>query len=76
MASEMNDSVESYRHLWEAPPGKYFLIQTMKGSNTCQHCVIYNKDTKCALIIEDDLIAKFVMEMMVDNGVPVVDAIP
>jgi hypothetical protein len=71
------DKVENYRYLWENSSGRYVLIQTDKSrGQEMETCLVYDLETKAALLEEDDDVYREVKTRLAGKGVPVLLARP
>ena len=72
----MKDKLISYRHLWEDDSGRYVLIQTDQASQDMETCLVYDMETKTALLEEDDDVYREVKKRLAEKGVPVMPKVP
>jgi hypothetical protein len=72
----LNEKLESYRYLLEDGSGRYVLIQSDKGSQELETCLVYDLETKTALLEEDDDLYSEVKSRLAEKGVPMLSAIP
>jgi|YelNatPaOPRAMG01_1025707.scaffolds.fasta_scaffold586266_1 hypothetical protein len=70
------EKLESYRHLWADESGRYVLIQSDKDSQDLETCLVYDLETKTALLEEDDDVYREVKSRLAQKGVPMLSAIP
>ncbi len=66
----MASAQTNYEYLWDGSQGSWLLVDV--GHNArIEDLIVVNAVTKVALIIEDDGIAKAVVQKMLDAGVTV-----
>ncbi len=72
----MKDNLENYQDLIDDESGRYVLIQTVKGSDEVETCVVYDKQTRTGLIVEDDEIFLQLKTKLREQGIPILDELP
>lgn len=71
------ETIVDYEYLFKDKTGRYVLVQTGDDeSMDVSTCVIYDKETGCGLIIEDDELAESVKVRLHSEGAPILSNIP
>jgi len=69
-------NIDRFRRLWTSDVAKYVLVSQCASSDDFSKCTIFNKETKMAVIIEENDVNLEVKKKMKEAGVPVVDRLP
>ena len=72
----MKDKLANYSYLWEDEPKRYVIIRTIMGSQDLETCLVYDLQTKTALLEEDDDVYREIKRHLAEKGVPMVTTIP
>lgn len=70
------DKLIEFKNLWTSDVTKYVLLRTGHGPDGQQRFMIFNMETRMALVIEDEEVSREVKRRMHQAGVPVVDRAP
>ena len=65
------DEIDTFGYLWSSPNGPWVLV-AIEGDTTLP--VIFNQETRVALIVEDDDLYRAVVERMRDVGIRTISA--
>jgi hypothetical protein len=68
--------IDKFSPLWGVDAKKYVLLRLHRNSSELKDCLIFNKETKSAKIIEDAELALEVRRRMVEAGVEMVSELP
>ena len=71
-----DENIGKFASFWGLDAKKYVLVSVNSASTGLEHCVIYNRQRKSAVLIEDPELAREVMRSMVDAGVEIVSNLP
>lgn len=72
----ITNGIDSFSPLWGSEAKKYVLVRLRPGSTELNDCLIFNRETKSAKLIEDAELALEVRRRMVDAGVEIVSKMP
>jgi hypothetical protein len=76
----VNRELDEYAHLWGSEAKDYVLVSPSAVSIEPRSCMIFHLKGSnrrgTALVIEDDEIARAVIQRMVEAGVEIVDTVP
>lgn len=67
---------DEFAPLWGSEAKNYVLVSVQPPSTDLQHCVIFDRQRKSAMLIEDPELALEVMRRMVESGVEIVSTLP
>lgn len=70
------NELESLAALWGSEMKNHVLLRVRRGTSELDGCLIYDRVSKTALVIEDEELASEVARRMAHAGVPIVDKIP
>ncbi len=72
----MKGQLDEFAPLWGSEAKNYVLVSLELGSTNPCSCLIFHRESKTAMVIEEDEIAQAVIQRMVEAGVEIVDTIP
>ena len=70
----LDEKLETYRYVWEDASGRYVLIQSVKGSQTHETCLVYDLETKRALPEKDDDVSRELKRRLAEKSIPIFPA--
>ncbi len=69
------EQINRFLYLWTADATQYVLVRFVPGTDL-RECLIFDREAKSALLIEDEQLALEVRRRMAEAGVPVVNELP
>ena len=72
----MNAQLDEYSYLWDGTDTDWVLVPRDPELGSAASASIYNQRTRMMLLIEDDALAKALVDRMREAKVRVIDAIP
>lgn len=72
-----NETIEDYAYLLNDASGRYVLVQSGPDeSQELSTCLVYDRNTDSALLIEDDVLSLRIMTLLRNSGVPILPNLP
>jgi hypothetical protein len=74
--SKSEETADRYRELLQDASKRYVLVQSDPNSKDLETCLVYDLETKTALLEEDDDVYRELKTRLAQNGVPILLSIP